>query len=52
LSVGTLTSRLTEERLPTVVQMLQREAAALSRRINPFDPAPRPMHQANPWSPS
>jgi DNA-binding IclR family transcriptional regulator len=42
LSVGTLTSRLTEERLPTVVQMLQREAAALSRRINPFDPALRP----------
>ncbi len=49
LSVGTLTSRLTEERLPTVVQMLQREAGALSRRINPFDPAlRRPMHQANP----
>ena len=52
LSVGTLTSRLTEERLPTVVQMLQREAAALSRQINPFDPAlRRPMHQANPVEP-
>lgn len=47
LSVGTITARLNEERLPVVVQMLQREAAALSARINPFDPAlRRPMHTA------
>ncbi len=46
LSIGTLTSRLNEERLPTVVQILKREAEALSQRINPFDPAlRRPMHQ-------
>jgi DNA-binding IclR family transcriptional regulator len=45
LSVGTITARLNAERLPVVVQMLQREAAALSARINPFDPAlRRPMH--------
>jgi DNA-binding IclR family transcriptional regulator len=46
LSIGTLTSRLNEERLPTVVQILKREADALSKRINPFDPTlRRPMHQ-------
>jgi DNA-binding IclR family transcriptional regulator len=46
LSIGTLTSRLSEDRLPTVVQILKREATALSQRINPFDPAlRRPMHK-------
>jgi DNA-binding IclR family transcriptional regulator len=37
LSVGTLSSRLSPDRLPTVVELLQREAAAISARINPFD---------------
>ncbi|MEK8052797.1 IclR family transcriptional regulator [Ideonella sp. DXS22W] len=37
LSVGTLSDRLNAERLPTVVALLQREAQALSPRLNPFD---------------
>jgi len=37
LSVGTLTSRLNAERLPVVIQLLQREAKALQAQINPFD---------------
>lgn len=37
LSVGTLADRLNAERLPIVVQMLSREAAAIGPRINPFD---------------
>jgi DNA-binding IclR family transcriptional regulator len=45
LSVGTLAERLNEERLPVVVQILQREAEAVGRKINPFDPAlRRPSH--------
>jgi DNA-binding IclR family transcriptional regulator len=41
LSVGTLTNRLNSERLPVVVELLQREARALSAQINPFDAALR-----------
>ncbi len=41
LSVGTLTNRLNEERLPVVIELLQREARALSAQINPFDAALR-----------
>lgn len=37
LSVGTLTARLEGERLPVVVDLLQREARALQAQINPFD---------------
>jgi DNA-binding IclR family transcriptional regulator len=37
LSVGTISSRLSEDRLPTVVELLKREAAAIGARINPFD---------------
>lgn len=37
LSVGTLTARLAGERLPVVVDLLQREARALATQINPFD---------------
>ena len=37
LSVGTLSSRLSPDRLPTVVQLLKREAALLATQINPFD---------------
>jgi DNA-binding IclR family transcriptional regulator len=41
LSVGTLTNRLNAERLPVVIELLQREAKALSAQINPFDAALR-----------
>jgi DNA-binding IclR family transcriptional regulator len=37
LSVGTLTARLEGERLPVVVDLLQREVRALAGQINPFD---------------
>ena len=37
LSVGTIADRLNPERLPTVVDMLKREAAALGPKIHPFD---------------
>lgn len=37
LSVGTISDRLNAERLPTVVELLQREASALAPRLNPFD---------------
>ncbi len=38
LSVATITDRLGPDRLPTVVELLKREAAAIGPRINPFDP--------------
>jgi DNA-binding IclR family transcriptional regulator len=41
LSVGTLTHRLNAERLPVVIELLRREAQALSALINPFDRALR-----------
>lgn len=45
LSVGTHASRLSEERLPIVRDMLAKEAQQLSKQINPFDPTlRRPMH--------
>ena len=45
LSVGTVVGRLSAERLPTVVMLLQREAQALGPHINPFDPTlRRPLH--------
>jgi DNA-binding IclR family transcriptional regulator len=37
LSVGTLANRLNAERLPVVIELLQREAKGLSAQINPFD---------------
>lgn len=37
LSVGTLSGRLNADRLPTVVELLKREAKSLSTQINPFD---------------
>lgn len=46
LSVGTIASRLNEERLPTVVELLKREAAAIGARINPFDPTLRRPSQS------
>lgn len=41
LSVGTISARLSPERLPTVVEMLKREALTISPKINPFDPTLR-----------
>ncbi|GLR80212.1 IclR family transcriptional regulator (plasmid) [Azospirillum oryzae] len=41
LSVGTISERLNEERLPVVVDILKRESAAISRQLNPFDPVLR-----------
>lgn len=37
LSVGTIADRLNAERMPTVVELLKREAASISRKIHPFD---------------
>jgi DNA-binding IclR family transcriptional regulator len=37
LSVGTISSRLSLDRLPTVVELLKREATAIGLKINPFD---------------
>lgn len=41
LSIGTLAERLRDDRLLNVVSLLRTEAAALSARLNPFDPALR-----------
>jgi DNA-binding IclR family transcriptional regulator len=41
LSVGTISARLNEDRLPTVVALLQKEAESISKRIHPFDPTLR-----------
>lgn len=37
LAVGTLIDRLNEERLPVVVELMQREAAAIGQQLSPFD---------------
>lgn len=49
LSVGTLSSRLNTDRLPTVVELLKREAKAVGRQINPFDAALRRPAQSLSW---
>ena len=41
LSVGTIAGRLSADRLPVVVDLLQREARAIGPRLNPFDPTLR-----------
>jgi DNA-binding IclR family transcriptional regulator len=41
LSVATISDRLGPDRLMTVVELLKREAAIISARINPFDPSLR-----------
>jgi len=41
LSVGTISARLSPDRLPTVVELLKREAVAVGAQINPFDPTLR-----------
>lgn len=51
LSVGTIASRLSEDRLPAVVDLLRREAAAIGPRVNPFDPTlRRPAQSLSPLS--
>lgn len=37
LSIGTVTERLNDERLPMVVELLKKEAKQIGERINPFD---------------
>jgi DNA-binding IclR family transcriptional regulator len=45
LSVATISDRLSADRMPTVVEMLKREAAGITQKINPFDPVlRRPSH--------
>ena len=41
LSVGTIAARLNADRLPVVVELLQREARKISAKVNPFDRAVR-----------
>jgi DNA-binding IclR family transcriptional regulator len=41
LSVGTIATRLNADRLPVVVDLLQREARKISAQVNPFDRALR-----------
>jgi len=41
LSIGTLSNRLEGDRLPLVVELLQREAKEIGRQLNPFDPTLR-----------
>ncbi|RMN23454.1 hypothetical protein ALQ62_200039 [Pseudomonas coronafaciens pv. zizaniae] len=41
LSVATISDRLGPDRLSTVVELLKREATAISAKINPFDPSLR-----------
>ena len=49
LSVGTLATRLSPERLPTVVELLKREASAMGKQINPFNAALRRPAQSLAW---
>ena len=49
LSVGTLATRLNAERLPTVVELLKREANAMGKQINPFNAALRRPAQSLAW---
>lgn len=45
LSIGTLASRLTDRRQQTVTDLLRKEAAIISEKLNPFDPSLRhPTH--------
>lgn len=46
LSIGTLSDRLTDARRATMTELLKSEAAAISAKLNPFDPALRYPSQA------
>jgi len=52
LSVGTIADRLNADRMPTVVELLKREAAAIGPKINPFDSTLRRPAQSLASSPS
>lgn len=52
LSVGTIADRLNPERLPTVVELLKREAATIGPKINPFDATLRRPAQSLASSPA
>lgn len=52
LSVGTIADRLNADRMPTVVELLKREAAAIGPRINPFDATLRRPAQSLAGSPA
>ncbi|MGJ7493261.1 IclR family transcriptional regulator [Variovorax sp. ZT4R33] len=52
LSVGTIADRLNADRMPTVVDLLKREAAAIGPRINPFDATLRRPTQSLASSPA
>lgn len=41
LSIGTLSERLRDDRLPVVVKLLQKEAEGIAGALNPFDPTLR-----------
>lgn len=41
ISIGSIASRVTEERLPIIVQLLRREVDAITPKVSPFDPALR-----------
>jgi len=46
LSIGTLASRLTEKRQHTITELLRKEAAIITEKLNPFDPTLRHPSQA------
>lgn len=49
ISIGTLSERLNDERLPHILHVLHQEADHISRQVNPFDPAlKRPSHYLGP----
>jgi len=52
LSVGTIADRLNTDRMPTVVELLKREAAGIGPRINPFDATLRRPTQSLASSPA
>ena len=52
LSVGTIADRLNADRMPTVVELLKREAAVIGPRINPFDATLRRPTQSLASSPA
>lgn len=41
LSIGSIASRITPERLPIIVQLLRREVEVIEPKVSPFDPALR-----------
>ena len=41
ISVGSIASRVTEERIPIILQLLRREVDLIAPKISPFDPALR-----------